>query len=224
LSVGLPVGCEFLDPVSPQYIADAVSWGAIGARTSQSQIHRQFASGLSMPIGFKNSTEGDIQGAIDAVRAAARPHVFAGIAEDGRAAIFATTGNPGCHVVLRGGARGANYDEESVARALELLDLARQIPRVVIDASRDNSGKDHLRQTVVAAEIAARLALGAPGIVGVMLESFLVAGRQHLVLGQSTDLVCGQSITDSCIGWEDTIVLLDQLAEAVVARSRHARR
>ena len=218
LSLGLPIGCEFLDPVSPQYIADAVSWGAIGARTSQSQIHRQLASGLSMPIGFKNSTEGDVQGAVDAVGAAASPQVFPGITDDGTAAIFETSGNPDCHVVLRGGASGPNYDHESVSHTLALLNRSNHIPRVVIDASHDNSGKDHLRQPYVAADVASRIAQGDRAIVGLMFESFLVAGRQNLVPGDAAGLVFGQSITDACIGWEDTVRILDRLAVAVTVR------
>jgi 3-deoxy-7-phosphoheptulonate synthase len=219
LSLGLPVGCEFLDPISPQYIEDTVSWGAIGARTSQSQVHRQVASGLSMPIGFKNSTEGDVRGAVDGVAAAASAHVFAGIADDGSAAVIATTGNPDCHVVLRGGRSGPNYDEASVAETLSLLESSGQMRRVVIDASHDNSGKDHRRQSLVAEEIAARTARGECEIVGLMLESFLAPGRQDLVFGQSANLSYGQSITDACIGWEETVTTLELLADAVRRRN-----
>jgi 3-deoxy-7-phosphoheptulonate synthase len=213
LSLGLPVGCEFLDPISPQYIEDTVSWGAIGARTSQSQVHRQVASGLSMPIGFKNSTEGDVRGAVDGVAVAASAHVFAGVADDGTAAIITTTGNPDCHVVLRGGRSGPNYDEASVAETLSILEGSGQIRRVVVDASHDNSGKDHRRQSLVVEEIAERIARGEREIVGLMLESFLVAGRQDLVFGQSGALSYGQSITDACIGWEETVSTLELLAE-----------
>jgi 3-deoxy-7-phosphoheptulonate synthase len=219
VSLGLPVGCEFLDPISPKYIDDTVSWGAIGARTSQSQIHRQVASGLSMPIGFKNSTEGDVHGAVDAVAAAASAHVFAGIAEDGTAAIVTTTGNPDCHVVLRGGRTGPNYDDASVAATLALLEGSGRMRRVIVDASHDNSGKDHHRQSLVAGEIAARVVLGEREVVGLMLESFLVAGRQELVFGQSADLSYGQSITDACIGWDETVTTLELLADAVRKRN-----
>jgi 3-deoxy-7-phosphoheptulonate synthase len=218
LSLGLPVGCEFLDPISPQYIADTVSWGSIGARTAQSQVHRQLSSGLSMPIGIKNSTEGDVQAAVDACGAAAASHVFAGITDDGVAAILTTTGNPDCHVILRGGADGTNYDTASVAAALGLLERAGLPARVVVDASHGNSGKDHRRQPVVAADLATRLAGGERGVVGVMLESFLVAGAQKLVLGRSDDLIYGQSVTDACMSWETTETVLGELAEAMAAR------
>ena len=176
LALGLPVGCEFLDPITPQYISDTVSWGSIGARTAESQVHRQLSSGLSMPIGIKNSTGGDVQAAVDAVAAAAGSHVFPGIATNGLAAIFETTGNSDCHVILRGSTAGPNYDAASVADALARLERAGLPGRVIVDASHGNSGKDHLRQPIVASEIADRLAAGEHGIVGVMLESFLVAG------------------------------------------------
>ncbi len=215
LSLGLPVGCEFLDPITPQYLADAVSWGAIGARTSQSQIHRQLASGLSMPIGFKNSTEGDVQGAVDAVAAAAGAQVFPGISDDGRAAIFETSGNPDGHVVLRGSLAGPNYDEASVADALDRLAAAGLAQRIVIDASHGNSRKDHGRQCLVVDDIATRLAAGERGVVGLMLESFLVAGRQDLGSDRALALVYGQSVTDSCIGWDTTAAVLEQLTEAI---------
>jgi 3-deoxy-7-phosphoheptulonate synthase len=217
IGLGLPVGCEFLDPITPQYLADAVSWGAIGARTAQSQIHRQLASGLSMPMGFKNSTEGDVQGAVDAIAAAAHAQVFPGIDDDGRAAIVETTGNPDGHVVLRGSSLGPNYDAAGVADALDRLDGAGLPPRLLIDASHGNSGKDHRNQPVVAADIAARLAAGEEGIAGVMLESFLVAGRQAPT---AAALVYGQSVTDACIGWSDTVDVLEQLADAVTRRRR----
>ncbi|HLX77872.1 MAG TPA: 3-deoxy-7-phosphoheptulonate synthase, partial [Acidimicrobiales bacterium] len=218
LSLGMPIACEFLDTITPQYIADAVSWGAIGARTSQSQIHRQLASGLSMPIGFKNSTEGDAQGAVDAIVAASKSQVFPGITHDGRAAIFTTSGNPDCHVVLRGATSGPNYDEASVAQTLDRLEQKGLERRVVIDASHGNSGKDHLRQPLVVADIARRVADGEQGIVGMMLESFLVAGRQDLEFGRARELVYGKSITDACMGWDTTANVLETLADAVVAR------
>jgi 3-deoxy-7-phosphoheptulonate synthase len=218
LSLGLPVGCEFLDPITPQYLADAVSWGAIGARTTESQIHRQLASGLSMPIGFKNSTDGDVQGAVDAVAAAAGAQVFPGIADDGRAAIFETTGNPDCHVVLRGSSARPNYDEAGVADALERLRRSGLTPGVVVDASHGNSRKDHRRQSLVAGDIATRIAAGERGIVGLMLESFLVADRQELVPPPGRALVYGQSVTDACIGWDTTADVLDELAHAIGRR------
>ncbi|HEY7836031.1 MAG TPA: 3-deoxy-7-phosphoheptulonate synthase, partial [Solirubrobacteraceae bacterium] len=176
LDAGLPVGCEFLDPITPQYIADAVSWGAIGARTTESQIHRQLGSGLSMPVGFKNRTDGNVQVAVDAVRAAGESHAFAGIDPSGTPAILHTRGNADCHIILRGGKGRPNYDAASVAAALELLDAARLPKRLMIDLSHDNSGKDPARQPAVAADVGAQIAGGNDAIVGVMLESFLVAG------------------------------------------------
>ena len=218
LELGLPAGCEFLDPIIPQYIADTVSWGAIGARTSESQVHRHLASGLSMPVGFKNSTSGDVQGAVDAVGAAAASHVFTGINEDGLAAILTTRGNPDCHVILRGGQTGTNYDATSVAGARERLSQAGVLDRVVVDASHGNSGKDHKRQPLVAEDVAARIASGDRGVVGMMLESFLVPGRQDLVEGQVNGLVYGQSITDACMGWDTTANAVRGLAAAVRTR------
>ena len=213
-ALGLPVGCEFLDPISPQFLADVVSWGAIGARTAASQVHRQLCSALSMPVGIKNPTDGDMQVAVDGVRAAAASHVFMGINQDGLAALISTTGNPDCHVILRGGSRGPNYDAASVAAALDQLRAAGLPARVLIDASHGNSGKDHVRQAEVVGEITARIAAGEPGVVGVMMESFLVAGRQDL----GPSMVRGQSITDACMDWDTTVKLLDELAGAVAAR------
>jgi len=218
LDAGLPVGCEFLDPITPQYIADAVSWGAIGARTTESQIHRQLGSGLSMPVGFKNRTDGNVQVAVDAVRAAATPHAFAGIDSGGAPAILYTRGNADCHVILRGGKGRPNYDARSVAGAIELLDAAGLAGRVMIDLSHDNSGKDPERQPAVAADVGAQIAGGERAITGVMLESFLVAGRQDL--GDGSDLRYGQSITDGCIAWETTVEVLQGLAASV--RDRNA--
>ena len=216
LDLGLPVGCEFLDPIIPQYIADTVSWGAIGARTVESQVHRQLASGLSMPVGLKNRTDGGVQPAVDAVLAAAAPHVFTGITEHGTPAVLSTAGNPDCHVMLRGGGGVPNYDAASVRQVLALLRSAGLAARVVIDASHANSGKDHRRQPAVAGEVADQLAGGQHGIVGVMLESFLVEGRQDPVAGRP--LVYGQSITDACMDWDVTTGVLDTLAKGVVSR------
>ena len=212
----LPSGCEFLDPITPQFISDLVSWGAIGARTTESQVHRELASGLSMPVGFKNGTEGGIQIAIDAVRAAAHPHRFIGVTEQGLAGIVATRGNPDCHIILRGGASGPNHDAASVRKALASLRESHLSPRLLIDASHGNSGKDYLRQPAVAKEIAAQVAEGERGIVGVMIESFIADGRQDLK--DPKKLVYGQSITDACIGWERTVPVLRELAAAVRAR------
>ena len=223
LDLGLPVGCEFLDPIIPQYLADTVSWGAIGARTAESQVHRQLASGLSMPVGIKNSTDGDVRAAVDGVRAAAASHVFTGVNEHGVAAIVATTGNPDCHVVLRGGREGPNFDGPSVARALDLLQRSGLGERLMVDASHANSRGDHTRQPVVARDVADRLAAGDAGMVAVMLESFLVAGRQDLALGDAGALVYGQSITDACMDWPATVDVLHRLAAAVEARRRRRR-
>ncbi len=218
LGLGLPVGCEFLDPITPQYISDTVAWGAIGARTTESQIHRQLGSGLSMPVGFKNGTDGTVQVAVDAVRAAAARHAFAGIDADGTPAILHTSGNPDGHVILRGGRAEPNHTPDGVADALVKLSAAGLPGRVVVDASHDNSGKDHRRQPAVAAQIAEQVAGGSDAIVGLMLESFLVGGRQDLGDGE---LVYGQSITDACMDWDTTAEVLDGLAAAV--RSRRAR-
>jgi 3-deoxy-7-phosphoheptulonate synthase len=216
VALGLPTGCEFLDPISPQFFADTVTWAAIGARTTESQVHRNLASGLSMPIGFKNGTGGGIQMAVDALRAAASPHSFLSVTEQGLAAIVTTRSNPDCHVVLRGGRDGPNYDADNVQRVLDRLRAADLPLRVMIDVSHDNSGKDYRRQPSVAREVAAQVAGGAAGIVGVMLESFLLEGRQDL--REKTALVYGQSITDGCMGWETTVLVLRELAEAVQAR------
>jgi 3-deoxy-7-phosphoheptulonate synthase len=216
LDTGLPIGCEFLDPITPQYIADCVAWGAIGARTSESQTHRQLASGLSMPIGFKNRTDGNIQIAVDAVRAAAASHAFAGIDDAGMPAILHTTGNPDCHLILRGGHGQPNYHPPEVEDALVTLGVAGLPERLVIDASHDNSGKDPEKQYFAAGDIADQVADGNKAIVGVMLESFLVGGRQNLVKGE--ELTYGQSITDACLDWEDTASALERFASAVEAR------
>jgi 3-deoxy-7-phosphoheptulonate synthase len=215
LARGLPVGCEFLDPIMPQYISDAVSWGAIGARTTESQIHRQLGSGLSMPVGFKNRTDGNVQVAVDAVRAAAVRHAFAGIDGNGTPAIHHTRGNRDSHIILRGGNGIPNFDASSVASALALLRAAALPERVMIDLSHDNSAKDPARQPQVAADVSRQLAAGTQSIVGVMLESFLVFGNQELGSGE---LVYGQSITDACLDWESTIGVLDGLAAAVRTR------
>ncbi|MGE3268945.1 MAG: 3-deoxy-7-phosphoheptulonate synthase [Chloroflexota bacterium] len=220
LDLGMPAGCEFLDPISPQFISDLMVWGAIGARTTESQVHRQLASGLSVPVGFKNGTDGRVQAAIDALRAAAHPHSFIGVTEQGLAAIVTTRGNEDTHVILRGGERGTNYDEQSVQEALTALERARLPRRLMIDTSHGNSGKDHARQPVVAHDVAQQIAAGERGIIGILLESFLVDGRQDLVDRDS--LVYGQSITDACMGWEMTAPVLRELAASVRSR-REAR-
>ena len=215
-TLGLPAGTEFLDPITPQFIADLVSWGAIGARTSESQVHRELASGLSMPVGFKNGTDGTIQVAIDAVRSAAHPHQFLSVTKQSVAAIVATNGNPDCHVILRGGTRGPNYDTRHVGEAASSLASSGVDARVMIDCSHANSGKDHSRQPAIARDIAAQVASGSDAIFGVMIESFLVAGRQSVRPG--ANLVFGQSITDACLDWESTAPLLNDLARSVDAR------
>src|SRR5579884_4016727 len=212
LSAGLPAGCEFLDPFIPQYISDAVSWGAIGARTVESQTHRQLGSGLSMPVGFKNRTDGDIQVAADV------PRAFAGIDTDGVPAVMYTRGNPDCHIILRGGRERPNYGAEAVASALELLRRAGLPQRVMVDCSHDNSGRDAERQPAVAADVAGQVAGGQRAVIGVMLESFLEGGRQELGAGA---LRYGQSITDACLDWASTVEVLDTLAGAV--RERRSR-
>jgi 3-deoxy-7-phosphoheptulonate synthase len=218
--LGLPAGCEFLDPITPQFTSDLVTWGAIGARTTESQVHRELASACSMPVGFKNGTDGGVQIAIDAVRAAAHPHRFIGVTEQGLAGIVATAGNPDCHVILRGGAAGPNYDAISVRKTLSALGDAGLPPRVMIDASHGNSEKDHRRQPLVVREVAAQIAQGETGIIGMMMESFLIDGRQEL--SDPSRLVYGQSITDACMGWDASVPVLQELAAAVRGR-RQAR-
>jgi 3-deoxy-7-phosphoheptulonate synthase len=214
--LGLPAGCEFLDPISPQFTSDLVSWGAIGARTTESQVHRELASGLSMPVGFKNGTDGGVQIAIDAVRSSAHPHRFLGVTEQGLCAIVATGGNPDCHVILRGGQSGPNYDATSVQKAADALRAAGLPARLMIDTSHGNSDKDYRRQPAVARDIAEQLALGDTTIFGVMMESFLVDGRQDI--RDRSALRYGQSVTDACMGWEMTLPVLRELAQAVSAR------
>src|SRR6516165_3151586 len=216
VGLGLPVGCEWLDPITPQYIADTVAWGAIGARTTESQVHRQLASGLSMPVGFKNGTSGDVQIAIDAIRAAAQPHCFFGVTEQGLAGIVATRGNQDCHVILRGGHDGPNYDAESVRHVLAALAKNNLPPRLIVDASHGNSRRDFRHQPEVIRVIGEQIASGERGIVGAMLESFLVEGRQDLT--DPSTLTYGQSVTDACINWATTESTLEGLAGAVRAR------
>ncbi|HEY0332615.1 MAG TPA: 3-deoxy-7-phosphoheptulonate synthase [Stenotrophomonas sp.] len=213
--LGLPAGVEFLDTISPQYIADLVAWGAIGARTTESQVHREMASGMSCPIGFKNGTGGDVKIAADAVSAAAHAHHFLAVTKHGQSAIAATAGNPDCHVILRGGAQ-PNYDAASVQAAGAVLQKAGLAQRLMVDASHANSGKNPDNQPRVIADVAAQLVGGESRIVGVMVESHLVGGRQELIEGQP--LTYGQSITDGCIDWETSVRVLEQLADAVRAR------
>jgi len=213
--MGLPAGTEYLDLISPQYVADLVSWGAIGARTTESQTHRELASGLSCPVGFKNATDGDIQVAIDAIKSASQPHHFLSVTKEGHSAIFQTAGNADCHIILRGG-KHPNYDMFSVDDASALLTRGGLPARIMIDASHANSRKIPARQVDVALDVATQVARGNRAIFGVMLESFMLEGRQNVVAGQP--LVYGQSITDPCIAWPATEELLARLAEATRER------
>jgi 3-deoxy-7-phosphoheptulonate synthase len=216
VDLGMPVGCEWLDPITPQYIADTVTWGAIGARTTESQVHRQLASGLSMPVGFKNGTDGDIQVAVDACRASAAAHTFFGVTPFGAAAVVTTAGNPDTHVILRGGRAGPNYEASGVSKALAMVADAGLPRRLMVDASHGNSGKDHRRQPLVAAAIADQVAAGERGLTGVMLESFLAEGRQEP--GPPAKLRYGQSVTDACMDLKTTTAVLNSLAAAVRSR------
>ena len=216
--MGVPTGTEFLDMISPQYIAGLVSWGAIGARTTESQLHRELASGISCPVGFKNATSGDVQVAIDAIQSAAHSHTFLGHSKHGQSAIFVTTGNPECHIILRGGRKTVNYTAECVADTAAKMENTGIPPRIMIDFSHDNSNKDYRRQSIVCHDVAAQIAAGDRRIMGVMIESNLVAGAQSLVAGKP--LQYGQSITDGCIDWAETHELFQELAAAVRARGK----
>ena len=211
----VPAGSEFLDNISPQYIGDLISWGAIGARTTESQVHRELASGLSAPIGFKNGTDGSVKIAVDAILAAREKHHFMSVHKNGQVAIVETRGNEECHLILRGG-KSPNYDSASVKSAAKSLAAAGLAQRLMIDCSHANSGKDAMRQVEVAADIGRQIRSGDEHIIGVMVESHLKAGRQDLVPGH--ELVYGQSVTDACIGWEQSVSLLDDLAAAVRER------
>jgi 3-deoxy-7-phosphoheptulonate synthase len=211
--MGMPAGTEFLDMISPQYVAGLVSWGAIGARTTESQIHRQLVSGLSCPVGFKNATSGDVQIALEAMLSAAHPHTFLGVSKYGQSAILFTGGNPDTHVILRGGTKLVNYTPEAVAEICGRLEKCKLKPNVMIDCSHANSQKDHTRQGEVCRNVAAQVSGGDHRIIGLMIESSLVAGAQKMVDAKS--LTYGQSITDACIGWEETALLLKELAAAV---------
>jgi len=214
-AMGLPAGCEYLDMNTPQYIADLVSWGAIGARTTESQVHRELASGLSCPVGFKNGTDGNVRVAAEAIRAAQQPHHFLSVTKGGHSAIVSTKGNEDCHIILRGG-RSPNFDAASVEAACQELARNGLAQRLMIDASHANSSKKYENQLVVASAIAGQLEGGEPRIVGVMVEGHLVGGRQDLVPGGP--LVYGQSITDACLGWDDSVALLERLAAGVRGR------
>jgi 3-deoxy-7-phosphoheptulonate synthase len=214
--MGVPSGTEFLDMISPQYIAGLVGWGAIGARTTESQVHRQLVSGVSCPVGFKNATSGDVQVAIDAIQSAADSHTFLGHTKHGQSAIFVTTGNQDCHIILRGGRKTVNYTAECVADTAAKMEQAGLPARIMIDCSHANSNKDYRRQAPVCHDVAGQIAAGNANIIGVMIESNLVAGAQKLIPGQQ--LVYGQSITDGCVDWAETYKMLTELAGAVRAR------
>ncbi|HVJ12519.1 MAG TPA: 3-deoxy-7-phosphoheptulonate synthase, partial [Burkholderiales bacterium] len=215
--LGLPAGCEYLDIITPQYFADLVAWGAIGARTTESQVHRELASGLSAPVGFKNGTDGNVKIAVDALLAARQKHHFLSVHKSGQVAIVETRGNDDCHIILRGG-KTPNYDAASVQSACAELAKAGLPERLMIDCSHANASKDYRRQAEVAADLGRQIAGGERRVVGVMVESHLVEGRQELAPGKS--LIFGQSITDACLGWDDSVKLLDGLAEAVKARRK----
>lgn len=216
-NLGIPAGTEYLDLISPQYIADLISWGAIGARTTESQAHRELASGLSCPVGFKNATNGSMRVALDAIRSSSRPHHFLSVTKEGRSAIFSTHGNQDCHVILRGGSR-PNYDSESINIAAEEMEGNGLKPRLMVDFSHANSRKQHPRQLLVGRDIASQIARGDQRIMGAMIESFLVEGRQDRIEGET--LTYGQSITDACISWDDSEPLLETLADAVRQRRK----
>lgn len=218
VELGLPPGTEFLDPITPQFVADLVAWGAIGARTTESQVHRELASGLSMPVGFKNGTGGTVQIAVDAIRSAAHAHHFLSVTKQGLAAIVTTRGNQQCHLILRGGLSGPNYDKRSVDAATDALESAGVQASVMVDCSHANSGKKHENQPRVAEAVAEQVAGGSRAITGVMLESFLVAGRQDPKPGEP--LTYGQSITDACLDWDATLPVLRSLARAAQARRK----
>ncbi|WP_290173112.1 3-deoxy-7-phosphoheptulonate synthase AroG [uncultured Parasutterella sp.] len=215
--LGVPAGTEYLDMITPQYIADLISWGAIGARTTESQVHRELASGLSCPVGFKNGTDGNVKIAIDAINAASHEHVFLSVTKGGHSAIVVTGGNEDCHVILRGG-KTTNYDEKCVSECCEKLQAAGLRPSVMIDASHSNSHKKHKEQLTVVQDICRQISSGSYHIMGVMLESNLVEGNQPLVKGKEQELVYGQSITDACLGWDDTVKAVESLAHAVKDR------
>ena len=221
VDMGVPTGTEFLDLISPQYVADAVSWGAIGARTTESQVHRELASGLSCPVGFKNSTDGSLRVAIDAIGSSSHPHHFLSVTKTGRSAIFSTSGNEDCHIILRGGTNGPNYDQASICEATMQLEQAGLPSRLMVDCSHANSLKQHQLQMAAGSDIAKQLTDGNNSIIGVMIESHLIAGRQDAKPGN--ELTYGQSITDACLGWEDSKSLIHELAAAVRKRRSTSR-
>lgn len=217
--LGVPAGTEFLDTISPQYIADLIAWGAIGARTTESQVHRELASGLSAPVGFKNGTGGSIQLALDAILSASRPHHFLSVTKQGVSAIVSTTGNESCHIILRGGKSGTNYEKDAIAEVVAMLEEQSLPPHVMVDCSHGNSLKDYRNQPLVASNLSNQIAAGSSAVVAVMIESNLVEGNQKIA-PKLADLTYGQSVTDACIGWEDTLSVLDKFASAVRERRK----
>lgn len=216
--MGMPTATEYLDVLTPQYLDELISWVAIGARTTESQVHRELASGTSAPVGFKNGTDGTVKIAIDALQSAKSAHTFLSVTKFGHSAIVKTLGNEDCHIILRGGNKGPNYSVEHVSEAVETLSKAKLIPSVMVDFSHANSNKQFKKQVEVAENIAEQISSGSKGVFGVMIESHLVEGRQDLVEGCADKLVYGQSITDACIGWEDSELVLEKLSQAIVAR------
>ncbi|KAF9578831.1 3-deoxy-7-phosphoheptulonate synthase [Lunasporangiospora selenospora] len=217
-NMGVPVGCELLDTISPQFLADLVSWGAIGARTTESQLHRELASGVSFPLGFKNGTDGNISIAVDAIRAAAKPHHFLGVTKQGLAAITNTKGNELCHLILRGGNGGPNYEKEHIEKTRAGLAKAKLPEVIMVDCSHGNSSKNHKNQPLVSADLANQIRAGDRSIVGLMIESNLVEGRQDMGPEGRSGLVYGKSITDACVDWDDTVAMLEDLADAIRVR------
>jgi 3-deoxy-7-phosphoheptulonate synthase len=218
VKMGVPAGTEFLDTITPQYIADIVAWGAIGARTTESQVHRQLASGLSMPVGFKNGTDGNIQIALDAIEASGHPHHFLSVTKDGVAAIVRTKGNKACHVILRGGKTGPNFEAAAIKAVTDQLQTRGLPPYVMVDCSHGNSLKDYKKQPLVSDSLSTQVASGSRSVTGLMIESHLVEGRQDAKPGST--LAYGQSITDACVSWEATATMLEQLASAVRTRRK----
>lgn len=220
--LGMPVGSELLDTISPQFIGDLVSWGAIGARTTESQLHRELVSGTSIPVGFKNGSDGGVQVAVDAMVSASSPHSFLGVSDQGLAAIVETKGNQDCHVILRGGSSGPGYSPVHVENAAKLVLKTKSPavlpPAIIVDCSHGNSGKDDKKQIFVSESVAAQVSRGSKALVGVMIESNLIAGGQKLIIGQPEKLVYGQSVTDKCVGWDTTVEMLRSLAQASAAR------
>ena len=216
LTMGMPAGTEFLDTISPQFVADLVAWGAIGARTTESQVHRELASGLSCPVGFKNGTGGSIQIAMDAIHSSRRPHHFLSVTKQGVSAIVSTTGNPSCHIILRGSSRGPNYEKEAIAEVEAALEKGGLPIQLMVDCSHGNSLKDHKRQPLVAESLCEQIAAGSKSIVSVMIESHIEEGNQSI----SSDMVYGKSVTDACIDWETTVAVLDKFRDAVQARRK----